>query len=196
MQILQLPHSSLGLTVLKNIFFRFIDFKHLKMVWKKSSLIWIFPLILAENPLFFPDFPDWKVFKIFPDFPDQWEPCWCNMLICPHFQGITNRIPVCMCNAQGFAFLSYGLFPPTEMETETDPCMESFPDCYIVLCRTFSTGTEMETETETETFPDGYCTNFRDGSPSQGHISIPTLLYFNEGIGICVCTSGKTCLVQ
>ena len=46
---------------------------------------------------------------------------------------------------------------------ETDPCTESFPDHYIVLCRTFSTGTEMETET----FPDGYCTHFRDRSPSQ-----------------------------
>ena len=28
-------------------------------------------------------------------------------------------------------------------------------------------------ETETETFPDGYCTHFRDGSPSQGQISVP-----------------------
>ena len=69
-----------------------------------------------------------------------------------------------------------GLFPPTETETETDPCTESFPDRYIVLCRTFSTGTEMETEMETEIFPDGYCTHFRDGSPSQGHISVPVLL--------------------
>ena len=83
-----------------------------------------------------------------------------------------------------------------EMETETVPCMESFPDHYSVLCRTFSTGMEMEMETETETFPDGYCTNFRDGSPSQGQISIPILLYFNKGIGISLCTSGKTCLVQ
>ena len=71
---------------------------------------------------------------------------------------------------------NYGLFPPTE----TDPCTESFPDRYIVLCRTFSTGTE----TETETFPDRYCKHFRDGSPSQGQISIPILLYFNKGIGI------------
>ena len=58
---------------------------------------------------------------------------------------------------------SNGLFPPTEKETDTDPCTESFPDRYIVLCRTLSTGMEMETET----FPDGYCTHFRDGSPSQ-----------------------------
>ena len=64
-----------------------------------------------------------------------------------------------------------GLFPPTE----TDPCRESFPDCYIVLCRTFYTG--METEMDTETLSDGYCTHFRDRS-------VPILLYFNKGIGI------------
>ena len=87
---------------------------------------------------------------------------------------------------------NYGLFPPTE--TETDPCTESFPDRYIVLCRTFSTG--METEMGTETFPNHYCTHFRDRSPSQGQISIPILLYFNKGIGICLRTSGKTCLVH
>ena len=86
--------------------------------------------------------------------------------------------------------LFYGLFPPTE--TETDPCTESFPDRYIVLCRTFSTGTEIETET----FPDSYCTHFRDRSPSQGQISVAILLYFNKGIGIRLQTSGKTCLVQ
>ena len=41
---------------------------------------------------------------------------------------------------------SNGLFPPMETETEMDPCTESFPDHYIVLCRTFSTGMEMATE--------------------------------------------------
>ena len=58
MQILLFPDSSWGLTVLKNIFLRFIDLKGLKMVWEKSSLIWIF----------FPDF-GWKI-PVFPDFPD------------------------------------------------------------------------------------------------------------------------------
>ena len=95
---------------------------------------------------------------------------------------ITKRLP---CN---------GSFPPTE--TETDSQTDSKPDRYIVLCTTFSTGTEMETEMETETFPDGYCTHFRDGSLSQGQISVPILLYFNKGIGICLRTSGKTCIVQ
>ena len=42
----------------------------------------------------------------------------------------------------------------------------------------------METEMETETFPDGYCTHFRDRSPPKGQISVPILLYFNKGIGI------------
>ena len=60
MQILQFPDSSWGLTVLKNIFLRFIGLKGLKMVWKKSSLIWnFFPWFWLKNP-FFPDFPDWK----------------------------------------------------------------------------------------------------------------------------------------
>ena len=86
--------------------------------------------------------------------------------------------------------LHNGLFPPTETETEMDPCTESFPDRYIVLCTTFSTGRQMET------FLDGYCTHFRDASPSQGQNSIPILLYFNKGIGIHLRTSGKTCLVQ
>ena len=30
------------------------------MVLKKSSDFKFFPLILAENPMFFPDFTDWK----------------------------------------------------------------------------------------------------------------------------------------
>ena len=47
-----------------------------------------------------------------------------------------------------------------------------------------------------ETFPDHYCTHFREGSLSQGQISVPILLYFNKGIGICLRTSGKTCLVH
>ena len=80
MEILQFPNSSWDLTVLKNIFLRFIGLKGLKMVWKKSSLIWnIFPDFGWKIPVF-PWFP-WleKVFKNFPefpDFPDRWEPCW------------------------------------------------------------------------------------------------------------------------
>ena len=30
------------------------------MVWKKVPWFEIFPLILAENPPFFPNFPDWR----------------------------------------------------------------------------------------------------------------------------------------
>ena len=82
MQILQFPDSSWGLTVLKNIFLRFIGLNGLKMGWKKSSLIWnFFPWFWLKNPVF-PWFP-WleKVFKIFPefpDFPDRWEPWRCD----------------------------------------------------------------------------------------------------------------------
>ena len=53
MQILQFPDSSWGLTVLKNIFLRFIGTKGLKMLWKKSSLIWnFFPWFWLKNPCF------------------------------------------------------------------------------------------------------------------------------------------------
>ena len=53
MQILQFPDSSWGLTVLKNIFLRFIGLKGLEMVWKKSSLIWnFFPWLWLKNPCF------------------------------------------------------------------------------------------------------------------------------------------------
>ena len=55
----------------------------------------------------------------------------------------------------------YGLFPPTEME------MDSFPNGYIVLSRTFSTESDPDMDPCMETFPDGYCTHFRDGSLSQ-----------------------------
>ena len=36
------------------------DYKVWKWFWKKFPDLKIFSLILAENPLFFPDFPDWK----------------------------------------------------------------------------------------------------------------------------------------
>ena len=53
MQILQFPDSSWGLTVLKNIFLGFIGLNGLKMVWKKSSLIWnFFPWFWLKTPSF------------------------------------------------------------------------------------------------------------------------------------------------
>ena len=36
------------------------DYKVWKWFWKKFPDLKFFSLILAENPLFFPDFPDWK----------------------------------------------------------------------------------------------------------------------------------------
>ena len=68
--------------------------------------------------------------------------------------------------------LPYGLFPPTETDTDSSPCMEGFPDSYIVLCINFSTGTDSDSDPCTETFPDGYCTHFgmdlrpRDPNPN------------------------------
>ena len=60
MQILQFPDSSWGLTVLKNIFLRFIGLKGLKWFGKKVPWFEIFFPDFGWKPLFFPDFPDWK----------------------------------------------------------------------------------------------------------------------------------------
>ena len=54
-----------------------------------------------------------------------------------------------------------------------DSDSDSFPNGYIVLCRTFSTGSDLDLDPCTESFSNGYCTHFRDRSPSQGQISIP-----------------------
>ena len=66
---------------------------------------------------------------------------------------------------------SNGLFPP--MDSDSDSDSDSKPDGYIVLCRTFSTGLDLDLDPCMESFPNGYCTHFRDGSLSQGQISIP-----------------------
>ena len=58
----------------------------------------------------------------------------------------------------------YGLFPPTDSDSDSKPYR------YIVLCTTFSTGSDLDPCMDS--FPNGYCTHFRDGSPSQGQISI------------------------
>ena len=59
-----------------------------------------------------------------------------------------------------------------EMDTDSTPCTEGFPDSYIVLCRNFSTGTDLDSDPCTEIFPDGYCTHLgmdlrpRDPNPN------------------------------
>ena len=68
--------------------------------------------------------------------------------------------------------ICYGSFPPTETDTDSTLCTESFPDRYIVLCRNFSTGTDSDSDPCAEIFPDGYCTHFgteicpRDPNPN------------------------------
>ena len=56
----------------------------------------------------------------------------------------------------------YGSFPPTETDSDSDS--DSKPYRYIVLCTTFSTGTDLDPCTDS--FPNGYCTHFRDPNPS------------------------------
>ena len=59
------------------------------------------------------------------------------------------------------------------METGSD--LDSKPYRYIVLCKTFSTGLDSDSDPCMDSFPNGYCTHFRDGSPSQLQFSISIL---------------------
>ena len=67
MQILQFPNNSWGLTVLKKHFPQVYRFKRFENgLGKKFPDLKFFSLILAEKPLFFPDFSDWKKSSKFP----------------------------------------------------------------------------------------------------------------------------------
>ena len=59
---------------------------------------------------------------------------------------------------------SNGSFPPTETDSDLDSDSKSYR--YIVLCATFSTGSDSHLDPCMESFPNGYCTHFRDGSLS------------------------------
>ena len=60
----------------------------------------------------------------------------------------------------------------------------SKPNGYVVLCRSFLIGLDPDLNPYSDGFPNGYCTYFRDRSLSQGQMSIPILLYFNQGIRV------------
>ena len=68
--------------------------------------------------------------------------------------------------------------------TLPDSDSDSKPDGYIVLCRSFDIGSDPDSNPYSDGFPNSYCIHFRDGSPPQGQISIPILLYFNPGIRV------------
>ena len=61
------------------------------------------------------------------------------------------------------------------MDSDSGSDSDSFPNGYIVLCRTFSTGLDSDLDPCMESLPNGYCTHFRDGSLSRGQISVPIL---------------------
>ena len=73
-----------------------------------------------------------------------------------------------------------GSFPPTETDSDLDSDLDSKPHHYIVLCTTFSTGSGSDLDPCTDSFPNGYCTHFRDGSPSQGSQSESVSVGGNE----------------
>ena len=49
-------------------------------------------------------------------------------------------------NQTGHKISTNGLFPPTETKTETEMETDCKPDGYIVLCRSFSTGSDPDTD--------------------------------------------------
>ena len=55
----------------------------------------------------------------------------------------------------------HGIFPLPDSDSD------SFLDGYIVLCRSFSTGLDLDSDPYSDGFLNGYCTHFRDRSPSQ-----------------------------
>ena len=66
---------------------------------------------------------------------------------------------------------AYGLFPPKDLDSDSDLNSDSKPYCimHIVLCTTFSTDSDLDSDPHMDSFPNGYCTHFRDRSPSLFH---------------------------
>ena len=73
-----------------------------------------------------------------------------------------------------------GLFTLLDSDSDSDSDSGSKPDGYIVICRNFHTGLDPDPDPYSDSFPNGYCTHFRDESPSEGQIFIPILLHFNQ----------------
>ena len=89
---------------------------------------------------------------------------------------------------------SYGLFPPMEMDSDSDSDSDSNskPYCYIVLCTTFSTGSDSDSDPCMDSFPNGYCTHFRDGSQSQGSESESVSVGGNEPLQIILLCANRS----
>ena len=67
--------------------------------------------------------------------------------------------------------------------TETDSDSDPKPYHYIVLCTSFSTGLDSDSDPCMDSFSNGYCIHFRDGSPSQGSESESVSVGGNEPLG-------------
>ena len=66
-----------------------------------------------------------------------------------------------------------GLF--TLPDSDSDPDSDSKSNGDIVLCRNIHIGSDPDPDPCTESFPNRYCTHFRDRYLSQGQISVPIL---------------------
>ena len=82
------------------------------------------------------------------------------------------------------------------MDSVSDSDSDSFPNGYVELCRTFSIGSDLDSDPCMESFPNGYCTHFRDGSPSQGQISISIPYIWIRGSESESEPVEKSCIVQ
>ena len=61
------------------------------------------------------------------------------------------------------------LFTLPNSDSDPDSDSDSKPDGYIVLCRNIHIGSDPDRDPCTESFPNRYCTHFRDRSPSLFH---------------------------
>ena len=86
---------------------------------------------------------------------------------------------------------SNGLFTFSDSNSDWDSYLDSKHDGYIALCRSFHIGSDPDLDPYSDGFLNGYCTHFMGRSPSQGQISVPILLYFNQGIRVWIQTNGE-----
>ena len=83
---------------------------------------------------------------------------------------------------------SYDFFPLPDSDSKTYG--------YIVLCRTCFHCTDSDLIQIQIPFPNGYCTHFTDGFPSQGQISVPITYISIRGSQSKSKPMEKSCIVQ
>ena len=83
------------------------------------------------------------------------------------------------------------LFTLPDSDSDSDSELDSKPNGYIALCRSFHINSDPDLDPYSDGFPNDYCSHFGDRCSSQGQMSISILLYFKQGIRVRIRTSGK-----